>query len=49
MINYADYSGGPTFFSAPGVGRVSPKLVGQNGNGVGMCIDHNKQHLYFTF
>ena len=32
MINYANYFGGSTFFFAPGMGRVSPKLVGQNNN-----------------
>ena len=31
MINYANY-GRVNIFSAPGMGRVSPKLVGQNKN-----------------
>ena len=31
-INYANYFGGVNIFSAPGMGRVSPKLVGQNKN-----------------
>ena len=31
MINYANYFVGSTFFSAPGMARVSPKLVGYMG------------------